>query len=172
MMLTADVALLVVTLLTLAKVLRLDLVFLARTTSTAGNGVDIAARYQPMQRLLAPSDFAFLAAHPACNSKMLREMRGERARLFRSYLRSLTLDFARTATGLEGVMLASSVDRPDLAKLVSHGRIGFAKGLVAVEIRLVMFRYGIGTVDVRPLVAAIASMRAQLQAGVMLPAAA
>lgn len=172
MMLTADVALVVIAILALAKILRLDLVFLARASSAMGNGVDIAARYQPMQRLLAPSDFAFLAAHPACNPKMLRQMRGERVRLFRAYLRSLTLDFARTATGLESVMLASSVDRPDLAKLVSNGRLSFAKGLVGVEIRLVMFRYGMGSVDVRPLVAAITSMRAQLQTGAMLPAAA
>jgi hypothetical protein len=172
MMPTVEVALAVVTILALAKILRLDLVFMSRASSPASASIDVATRYRPMQRLLDPSEFEFLASHPACNPKMLRKMRAERVHLFRSYLRSLTLDFARTATGIESIMVSSNVDRPELAKLVQSGRLTFATGLVSVECRLVLFRYGLGTVDVQPLVAAIASMREQLQAGVMLPSAA
>jgi hypothetical protein len=172
MMLTAEVAAAVITILALAKILRLDLVFLSRASSPASASVDVAARYRPMKRLLDTADFNFLASHPASNPKMIKNMRAERVQLFRAYLRSLTLDFARTATGLESVMVSSNVDRPDLAKLVHSSRLSFATGLVSVECRLVLFRYGMGTVDVQPLVAAIASMREQLRAGVMLPAAA
>ena len=172
MMLTADVAVAVIAILALAKIFRLDLVYQSRAASPVSACVDIAARYRPMQRLLDAADFDFLSSHPACNSKILRQMRTDRVRLFRAYLRSLTLDFARTATGLESVMIASNVDRPDLAKLIGKSRLGFAKGLVVVEIRLVLFRYGLGSVDIQPLVASIARMREQLQLGAMLPAAA
>ena len=172
MMLTAEVTVAVITILALAKVFRLDLVYTSRASSPAGACVDIAARYRPMQRLLDAADFNFVSSHPACNPKILRKMRADRARLFRSYLRALTLDFARAATGLESVMVASSVDRPDLARLVGSSRLSFAKSLVVVEIRLVLFRYGLGTVDVQPLVASIARMREQLQLGAMLSAAA
>ena len=171
-MLTSEVSVAVITVLALAKILRLDLVFLPRASSPASASADIAARYCPMQRLLDPADFAFLASHPACNRKMLKDMRAQRVKLFRSYLRSLTLDFARTATGIESLMVASTVDRPDLAKLVQSGRLSFASALVSVEFRLMLFRYGLSAVDVQPLVAALSGMRDQLRAGVMLPTAA
>lgn len=172
MMLAVAVAFALITVLALAKLCRIDLVFTSRSASPASACADIAARYRPMQRLLSAADFDFLSSHPVSNSKMLRQMRADRARLFRAYLRSLTLDFARTATGLESVMLASTVDRPDLARLVSGSRLSFAQGLIAVEVRLVLFRYGLGTVDIQPLVTSIARMREQLQLGAMLPAAA
>src|SRR5947208_8496961 len=162
MMPTVEVALAVITILALAKILRLDLVFMSRASSPANSRIDVATRYRPMHRLLDPSEFEFLASHPACNPKMLRNMRAERVHLFRSYLRSLTVDFARTAAGIESIMVASNVDRPELAKLVQTGRFTFATGLVGVECRLVLFRYGLGTVDVQPLVAALAAMRDQM----------
>ena len=60
-------------------------------------------------------------------------------------------------------MLSSPADRPDLATTLLKQRMTFNYAMAMVEVRLVLQGFGIGTVDVRPLVDAVEGMREQLR---------
>ena len=118
-----------------------------------------ADRYRPMLRLLNPEDVTVYSNHPACSPADVKRLRAERIRFFRSYLRSLVEDYSGTLGNLERIMLESSSDRPDLARAVESSRFRFAKSLLAVEWNLVLYKHGLGQVNVAPLVDAFFSMR-------------
>lgn len=120
------------------------------------------SRYRAMERLLDRREFEALASHPAFNHKMLRRFRAQRRRAFRGYLACLTRDYSRVCTAIKMVMVHSAQDRPDLAGLLMRQRVSFTFGLMTAHFRLALHGCGIGTVDVRELVAALGSVRFEL----------
>jgi hypothetical protein len=122
------------------------------------------ARYRPMERLLDERDFEFLAGQPGISAALVRSLRAERRKIFRSYLRSLSRDFGRVCAAIRHLMLYSSHDRPDLAMVLARQRFAFAMGLMGAEVRLAMHACGWSGVslDVRGLVDALESMRREL----------
>ena len=124
-----------------------------------------ADRYRPMLRLLSDADLNFASANPVLRKKI----RAQRREMFRGYLRCLTKDYARLLSGLRESMVASSVDRPDLAKALAKNRALFALALCRIEFNLQLHALGIGKVDVSGLVNALDSLRGAV--GVMTPAA-
>jgi len=107
--------------------------------------------YRPMMRLLDGQDIAFLRAQPGFTPVMIANLRVHRCRVFRAYLDCLSADFSRVCTALRLVMLHSMTDRPDLASVLVHYRLMFACGLLAIQVRLFLYRWGIGTVDAASL---------------------
>ncbi len=122
-----------------------------------------AAKYRPMERLLNDADFEFVASYTALPAKVSQRLRAERRRIFRVYLRLLRRDFGRIYTATKLLILYSDRDRPDLAAELMRQRMRFAYGMLLVECRLALHTVGVGTVDVRPLVAGVEAMRLQLQ---------
>ncbi len=125
-------------------------------------GEDLVIRYRPMERLLDESDFEFIAAQRIA-PKMVSQLRNERRKIFRAYLRSLRMDYSRLTFTLKKVMLDSAVDRPDLAKVLFENKVLFTKTLMRVEFQLAVHSFGVGTVQINGLVEALDSMRRQLQ---------
>ncbi len=123
----------------------------------------VATRYAPMQRLLDERDYRFLAAHPAFGKTRACKIRAERREIFRAYLRCLGRDYARVCACIRMVMMESGMDRPDLAKALFRNRTLFAAALVGIELRLAVHALGIGTIDVRPMVASLEGMRRTLE---------
>ena len=119
-------------------------------------------KYRPMERLLSEEDYRFLKAHRSCDQRIIRKLRVERWGIFRAYLSCMRRDFSRFEAAIRLYMVYSPEDRPDLAKALLKKRVTFTSRLVAVECRLVLHRFGLGTVDVRDLVGSVDSMHRQL----------
>jgi hypothetical protein len=126
-------------------------------------------QYRPMMRLLDGQDLAFLRSQPGFTPAMAVHLRVQRCRVFRGYLGCLNTDFRRVCTALKLVMLHSGLDRPDLASVLVHHQLMFACGLVVVQARLFLYRWGLGTVDVASLVKLFDVMRLELRS--MVPTA-
>jgi hypothetical protein len=119
-------------------------------------------RYRPMFRLLDESDCDFIASGFPAKSE-LRRFRAERRSLFRVYLRNLGADHARIVGAIQDLLTDSQLDRPDLAKALFRCQFMFALAMISVESKLVFHALGIGTVDVRSLIAAVEGLQLQLQ---------
>ncbi|HLK62028.1 MAG TPA: hypothetical protein VKU19_01215 [Bryobacteraceae bacterium] len=127
-------------------------------------------RYRPMLRLLDAADLEFLRTQPGFSPKMERKLRAQRCQIFRGYLRCLRGDFERICTTIKVLMLQSRNDRPDLAAALVRHQVTFALGMASVEVRLLLYRWGLGAVDVAVLVRVFEQVRVELRG--MLPVAA
>jgi hypothetical protein len=160
----------IVALLALAPI-SLALVVLYRTLASRQNAevpmdqsLALApGKYRPMERLLQEEDFRFLSSQPGFSARLGRRFRTERRRIFRSYLRSLSMDFGRVAQACQILVIHAAEDRGDLAKGIIRQRFLFALGILAVEGRLLLHAAGVGTVDVHGLVESLEAMQAQIQ---------
>ncbi len=121
-------------------------------------------RYRPMLRLLDEEDFKFLRNQPGFVPDMETELRIQRYRMFRGYLRSLDADFGRICMALKCILVRSKIDRPDLASALVRTQMVFAYRKMAIQFEVVLFRYGLGTVDASGLVKLFDGMRLELQA--------
>jgi hypothetical protein len=160
----------IVALLALAPV-GVALILLYRALASRQNGevpmdeslVLAPGKYRPMERLLQEEDFRFLSSQPGFSARLGRRFRSQRRRVFRAYLRSLSMDFGRVSKACQILVIHAAEDRGDLAKGIIRQRVLFALGLVAVEGRLLLHAAGVGTVDVRGLVESLETMQAQIQ---------
>ena len=118
-------------------------------------------RYRPMERLLDAGEYRRLESHPAFTAKMRRNIRARRVRLFREYLRCLSLDYSRVCKTIKLLMVQSPQDRADLAGVLIRHRVQFTLRLVMAEFWLTFHALGVG-VDTSKLVAALDSMRLEL----------
>jgi hypothetical protein len=154
------------------------LIILVRSLGSAGQSLPVTAewiddlsveRYRPMLRLLDSSDLEFLRSQPGYQRRMESNLRAQRCQIFRGYLRCLNMDFRRVCMALKLVMAQSQQDRPDLASVLLHHQIMFTTGMIAVQARLFLYRWGICTVDVSSLVQIFDVMRLELRT--LMPAA-
>jgi hypothetical protein len=140
----------------------------AVSVHTNGVTANVAGRYRPLLRLLGDEDFGFVAGNP----KLLRALRTERRKLFRTYLSCLTKEYGRLLAGIRLVMVQSRVDRPDLARALAKNRVLFAVAICRIEYRLAMQSFGLGKVDISGVVEAFDRLRESAVAMQALPSAA
>jgi len=121
-------------------------------------------RYQPMLRLLdeGANDLKFLRSQPGFNSRMEAKLRAQHCQIFRGYLRGLETDFRRVCTAVKLLMLQSELDRPDLASVLMQQQASFALAMAVVKVRLVLYQWGVASVDVSGLVKRFDAMRLEL----------
>jgi hypothetical protein len=120
-------------------------------------------RYRPMLRLLAEEDLQFLDKQPGFTPQIAAKFRAQRCRIVRGYLHSMRVDFSRICTALKIVMVRSQHDRPDLASALVRSQITFTFGMAAVQLRLFLYRWGFGRVEVTSLVKVFDGMRLELR---------
>jgi hypothetical protein len=151
---------------------------LVRKVAAAGSSLPVTAewigelsveRYRPMIRLLDGADLEFLQSQPGFNPSMATRLRVQRCQIFRGYLRCLNADFGRVCAAIKLLMLQSRHDRPDLAEALLRQQIQFACGMLAIQFRLFLYRWGLCGVDVTALVGIFDAMRLELRS--MVPAA-
>jgi hypothetical protein len=121
-------------------------------------------RYRPMLRLLDPEDFAFVRAQPGFTREMEANLRRQRCQAFRAYLRNLTEDFGRVSAGIKLLITQSKCDRPDLASFLIRSELIFAWRMAVVHLRLVLFAWGIGSVNAGNLLDVFDRLRVELRA--------
>jgi hypothetical protein len=120
-------------------------------------------RYQPMRRLLARDDLGYLRSRPGFTARTAADFRRERCRIFQSYLECLHSDFQRVCMALKIVMVQSRYDRPDLAALLIHSQRAFVFGLMMVHGRMLLYRWGLGSVEVSGLLKLFDTARIELR---------
>lgn len=120
-------------------------------------------RYRPMLRLLDGEDLEFLRTQPGFTPKMAARLRSQRCQIFRGYMRCLSSDFSRVCSAIKLVMLQSGHDRPDLAGALLRHQAMFAAGLLTVQCRVLLYRWGLCGVDVTSLVKIFDMMRLELR---------
>ena len=158
--------------------LSVALVLLFRRVAFHGDSLPLTAewidelsieRYRPMMRLLDSGDIEFLRSQPGFAPKMATKLRIQRCQIFRGYLRCLNDDFQRVCLAVKILMLQSWHDRPDLAGVLIYRQATFVLGMLAVQLRLFLYRWGICEVDVTNLVKIFDLMRLELRS--VVPAA-
>ena len=127
-------------------------------------------RYRPMLRLLDGGDFEFLCALTGRDPKRLDNLRRERVRIFRGYLRDLNTDFACVTMAIKMIMLQSEIDRPDLASTLLRSQVVFGARMLSIHAGLVSYQLGLGRVEIGGLLNLFDSMRQELRS--LAPAAA
>lgn len=120
-------------------------------------------RYRPMLRLLDEADFRFLRGQKGYTPAMERKLRRQRVEVFRAYLRTLESDFKRVCLGLKIMLVQSECDRPDLASALMHRQLTFACVMLHVQVRVILFRWGLATVDACELIRMFDGMRLELK---------
>ena len=150
----------------------LALVVLVRKVAFSGSTLPVTAewidelsvdRYRPMMRLLDGNDLKFLKSQPGFTHKMAVNLRIQRSQIFHGYLRCLNADFQKICAAIKILMLQSLQDRPDLAGVLIHNQVMFALSMQSVQLRLLLFRWGICGVDVTSLVKTFDLMRLELR---------
>jgi hypothetical protein len=121
-------------------------------------------RYRPMQRLLSEMDYEFLATQAGYDRSIVKRLRSERRRIFRSYLGAISRDFERLHLIARTVVLYSAQDRPDLARDLVRLRFRFHAAIAQVYLRLALHGLGIGSVKVDSLLTVLDTVRSQLAA--------
>jgi hypothetical protein len=158
--------------LTASAALIILLILLVRKNSPGQASLPVTAawidelsveRYRPMMRLLDHRDVEFLRSQPGFTPGMLRRLRAQRALIFREYLRCLSEDFHRVCAALKLLMLQSRHDRPDLAAALLRQQTLFWGAMLQARFRLVLYRAGLGGVDVSELVQIFDGMRIELR---------
>ena len=121
------------------------------------------ARYLPMFRLLTREDELFLRRQPGFKPEMISKLRRQRCQIFRGYVSLLEQDFQRICTAIKLLMLQSRHDRPDLAAVLVRSQVTFAAVMALIQFRLILYRCGMGNVDIGDLVKLFESMRLELR---------
>ena len=129
-------------------------------------------RYRPMLRLLDAGDWEFLRSQPGFDRAMAVKLRRQRCRIFQGYLQRLQADFGRAVVALKVLILQSHEDRPDLSWALLRHQLMFGWGMVLAHLRLFLYRWGIGSVDVSGLLRIFDAVQNELRSAVPLPVAA
>jgi len=121
------------------------------------------ARYREIQRLLNEGDEKRLSAQPGWSWLARFKFRDARIRIFHEYMRELFDDFNRICRTIRWLMSKSQGERSDLAGLMMKQHFVFALGLMAMEVRLILYGLGWGHVELGLLIRCVETMRGQLQ---------
>jgi hypothetical protein len=126
-------------------------------------------RYRAMLRLLDDAELQFLREQPGYSPQIEKRFRKKRCEVARVYLREMRGDFKRICAVLKIFIVQSQQDRPDLASALMQSQWAFARGVLAYEFRLVLFRYGLPGLDVPEIFGIFEGMRLELRT--LIPAA-
>ncbi len=138
-------------------------------SSTRVRGVDpewlkefSVSAYRPMERLLNEEDVEFLKSQPGFRPGMERQLRANRCRAFRLYLRNLARDFNRLHYALRLMVVHAPAGAPDLAGILLRQKVTFFSAWLLARLRLELYALGVGRVEVSGLLAAVEDARATL----------
>jgi hypothetical protein len=139
---------------------------LGRRTNREGVGDTASgfsfARYQVMERLLSPRDVQFLSTLKGFDSRVVPRWKRDSLRIFRLYLRELTREFLALHAHARYLVVESHTHSPEFASTLVRQQIAFWHARLAIEVRLLLFKFGIGNVAVAPLLEMIEAMRIDL----------
>ncbi len=120
-------------------------------------------RYRAMDRLLSGEDQSFLRLQPGWDRRKEKKFRKARIRIFRAYVHQLSADFNRICKAIKLLIVRSEVDRSDLAGLITKQQFLLVAGIISVEFKLLLYKFGWRSVDVHELLRTLETMHRRLQ---------
>jgi hypothetical protein len=90
--------------------------------------------------------------------------RQDRYLLFRLYLSELKLDFRRLHAKARALVAHSDAESADLVGVLMRQEVTFLWALAGVEVRLLLYRAGVGTISITPFIELLEAMRLDLDA--------
>jgi hypothetical protein len=126
--------------------------------STGGFSIE---RYEPLSRLLADRDSAFLRQQSRC-PEIAARWNHSRRRIIRMYLRDLTADFRRLHADARAMVAESPEQDAELVNVLMRQQLVFCRQMLAVELWLTASWLGIGRLSADRLVEAIAAMQVEI----------
>jgi hypothetical protein len=118
--------------------------------------------YEPMKRLLSEEDFNFLKSRPGVGPALVRRLRVQRRKVFRTYLRELASDFHRLHDEARVMLTVAPEEYSDLVPTLMRAQMRFWTALAGVEMRLALHTFGICQVDVRGLLAPLEALHSAI----------
>jgi hypothetical protein len=118
--------------------------------------------FSPMERLLDRSDFEFLSRQPGYRPEIGASLLKERKRLFLGYLRIITGDFNQLLQIARLMIVHSTEDRAEFAKVLWRQQVTFYFAVCAVRVRVAVYPFAWTSMDVSRLVRAVENMRDQV----------
>ena len=118
--------------------------------------------FSPMERLLDQSDFEFLSRQPGYRPEIGARLLKERKRLFSSYLRLLIGDFNQLLRIARLMIVHSTEDRPEFAKMLWQQQVKFYVAVCSVRVRVALYPLGWTSLDVSRLMGALENLRNQV----------
>jgi hypothetical protein len=119
--------------------------------------------YAPMERLLEKSDIEFLASQPGYRPEIATRLMRERRKIFAAYLGHMIRDFNQLVRIGKLMIVYSTQDRQEFARLLWRQQVRFYAGVCSVWVQLALYPLGWTVVDARRLVAALSTMRSQVE---------
>jgi hypothetical protein len=148
--------------LTMRGLLRATGVMPQAEMEALASGRSALESYQPMGRLFAPEDFAFVEAQPGASPVMLKQLRRQRARVMRLYLHDLRGDFARLYAFCR--LLAPQSQDPRFAALITQQALSFYGLWMILQVRCSVGWFLHVRVDTVDLVGSLERLRAAARA--------
>ncbi len=121
-------------------------------------------RYRPMAGLLSNEDFAFLSRQPGFDPSLYKKLRRERLSIFDQYLQRLILDFNKLHVTARFLVARGSTDQSDMAAQLIRLQWAFRVEVLRVQLRFLLCRVGVGTVQVQTVIVRLEQMSEQLSA--------
>jgi hypothetical protein len=118
-------------------------------------------RYEPLTRLMANSDLAFLHQHSGC-PKVAARWNHARRRIIRMYLKDLAVDFRRLHVAARAMVAESPEQNSELVNVLMKQQLVFWREMAGVELWLTASWLGLGRGSAGRLVDAIAALQAEL----------
>jgi hypothetical protein len=118
--------------------------------------------YQPMSRLFAEEDFAFVSAPPRTRPGAAKRLRRQRGKILRLYLRELRSDFEHLYTVCR--LLAPQSSDPNFAPLITQQALAFYGLWMVLQVRCSLGWFLHVRVDTVDLVSSFERLRQAAQA--------
>jgi hypothetical protein len=141
----------------------------AASSSTSNDKISLSAYYQPMRLLLNEDELASARQLMGISAQDWKSFRQRRLRVFRHYLSDLRTDFRRMEFKLRYLMLAASREDVHLVERLNRVKLEFYLGLWALEARLLLFYFGVGSIEIGPILDRLQIMESALVPSVASP---
>lgn len=125
---------------------------LGAADASNGDRQSIAEYYLPMTRILDASELEVARELAGERTADFERFRRARIMAFQSYLSDMRLDFHRIEFKMHYLLLSASQQEADLVGKLNSLKAKFRYQLLRIEIKLIFFRLGIGTIEIEPLV--------------------
>jgi uncharacterized membrane protein YciS (DUF1049 family) len=125
--------------------------------------ISLEAYYRPMRSMLDQMELDQAKRLERVQPAQWKQFRAKRIQAFRMYLRDLKVDFRRLEFKLRYMVLAGTAEDADLVVRLNRLKAQFGFRMVTLELRLLAFQFGVGSIEVSALLDGIQQLEKALE---------